>query len=127
MAGIEKILLKEKPDAVLVQGDTNTVLAGVLAASNCYVRGGQSLPVEVAHIEAGLRSFDRTMPEEINRVIADHISDYCFAPTKTAQDNLLHEGIERKKIFVTGNTMSMRFTRTSPFPRRQKNPGQGVN
>src|SRR5208283_2493829 len=105
MAGVEKILVKEKPDVVVVQGDTNTVLAGTLAASKCYVKGGQSLPVEVGHVEAGLRSFDRTMPEEINRVIADHIADYCFAPTKIAQKNLRHEGIDNDKIFVTGNTI----------------------
>jgi UDP-N-acetylglucosamine 2-epimerase (non-hydrolysing) len=105
MAGVEKVLIKEKPDVVLVQGDTNTVLAGTLAASKCYVRRDQNLPVAIAHVEAGLRSFDRTMPEEINRVIADHISDYCFAPTEVAQKNLLHEGINEKKIFVTGNTI----------------------
>jgi len=105
MAGVEKILSREKPDVVLVQGDTNTVLAGTLAASKCYVRGPQNLPVEVGHVEAGLRSFDRTMPEEINRIIADHVADYCFAPTDVAKKNLLHEGIEEKKIVVTGNTI----------------------
>ena len=105
MAGVEKILADEKPEVVLVQGDTNTVLAGTLAASKSYVRGPEKLPVEVGHVEAGLRSFDRTMPEEINRIIADHISDYCFAPTDVAKKNLLHEGIEEKKIFVTGNTI----------------------
>jgi UDP-N-acetylglucosamine 2-epimerase (non-hydrolysing) len=105
MAGVEKILFKEKPDVVLVQGDTNTVLAGTLAASKCYVRGDRKHPVEVGHVEAGLRSFDRTMPEEINRMIVDHISDYCFAPTEIAQKNLLQEGIDAKKIFITGNTI----------------------
>ena len=103
LAGIERILLKEKPELVLVQGDTNTVLAGTLAASKCYVRG--TLPVEVGHVEAGLRSFDRTMPEEINRVVADHLSDYLFAPTDIAKKNLLNEGIPKQKISVTGNTI----------------------
>lgn len=105
MTGIERILQKEKPDVVLVQGDTNTVLAGTLAASKCYVRGNRSLPVGVGHVEAGLRSFDRTMPEEVNRVVADHLSDYLFAPTDVARKNLLKEGVPKQKISVTGNTI----------------------
>lgn len=105
MAGVEKILNKERPDIVLVQGDTNTVLAGTLAASKCYVREGSSRPVDVGHVEAGLRSFDRSMPEEVNRIVADHLSHYLFAPTKTAQRHLLNEGIPDERIFVTGNTI----------------------
>lgn len=97
MAGIEKILMKERPDAVLVQGDTNTVLAGAIAAAK--------LNIKVAHVEAGLRSYDRRMPEEINRILADHSSDYLFAPTEKSKDILLHEGISKEKIFVTGNTI----------------------
>lgn len=97
LAAIEEILIKDRPDIVLVQGDTNTVLAGALAASK--------LQIKIGHVEAGLRSFDCLMPEETNRIIADHISDYLFAPTETSRKHLLNEGIPDEKIFVTGNTV----------------------
>jgi len=96
MIKIEKVLMKERPDVTLVQGDTNTVLAGALASVK--------LKIPVAHVEAGLRSFDRTMPEEINRILADHASEVLFAPTNEAKKNLENEGI-REGVYVVGNTI----------------------
>lgn len=97
LIGLEKILQKEKPDIVLIEGDTNTVLAGALAATKLHIT--------VGHIEAGLRSYDRTMPEEINRILTDHCSDFLFTPTEKSRQTLLNEGILDEKIFVTGNTI----------------------
>ncbi len=94
---IENRLLEDMPDVVLVEGDTNTVLAGAIAASKLHIG--------VAHVEAGLRSYNRRMPEEINRVLTDHCSDLLFAPTGGAKHNLKDEGIQESQIFVTGNTI----------------------
>ena len=93
---IERVLLDQRSDVALVQGDTNTVLAGALAAAK--------LGIPVGHVEAGLRSYDRTMPEEINRVLADHISTHLYAPTEESRENLAREGIFHG-VFVTGNTI----------------------
>jgi len=97
LSRIEKVLLEEKPEVVLVQGDTNTVLGGALVAAK--------LCIPVGHVEAGLRSYDRRMPEELNRILADHMSDYLFAPTEQAKEILLGEGIASKSVFMTGNTI----------------------
>ncbi len=97
LVGAEKVLQEENPEIVLVEGDTNSVLAGALAAAKLHIK--------VGHVEAGLRSYDRNMPEEINRTLTDHCSDYLFAPTEKAKATLLGEGIPEEKIFVTGNTI----------------------
>lgn len=97
LAAIEQVLLRERPSVVLVEGDTNTVLAGALAAVKLHI--------PVGHVEAGLRSRDRRMPEEINRVVTDHISELLFAPTDPAREILRSEGIPDERIFVTGNTI----------------------
>lgn len=97
MVGIEDIVQFESPDVVLVQGDTNTVLAGAATVGK--------MDPELGHIEAGLRSFDREMPEEQNRIVADHLADYLFAPTETSADLLKREGLDDDRIHVTGNTV----------------------
>ena len=97
MKGIEEILMDEKPDIVLVQGDTNAVLAGALVCAKLHIA--------VGHVEAGLRSFDVTMPEEINRRVADICSVMYFIPTEESAVNLLAEGFSRKNLFITGNTV----------------------
>ncbi len=97
LIGVEKVLQQEIPDVVLVEGDTNSILASALAAVKLHIK--------VGHVEAGLRSYDRNMPEEINRILADHCSDFLFAPTEKAKAILRGEGIPEDKIFVTGNTI----------------------
>lgn len=98
ISGIESLLEERQPEVVTVQGDTNSVLAGGIAAS-------KMADIEVAHVEAGLRSFDRDMPEEINRRLVDHVADYLFAPTELAKQNLRDENLSADRITVTGNTI----------------------
>lgn len=97
VTGITPIYEREKPDWVLVEGDTNSVLAAGLAA--------QKLGLKVGHVEAGLRSYDRTMPEEINRLVTDQFSDHLYAPTEKSRGILRGEGVTDDRIFVTGNTV----------------------
>ncbi|MGH9593852.1 MAG: UDP-N-acetyl glucosamine 2-epimerase, partial [Bryobacteraceae bacterium] len=97
MIELEKLLVADRPDLIVVVGDVNsTMAAAVVAAKLC---------IPVAHVEAGLRSFDRTMPEEINRVVTDALSDYCFTTCADAGDNLLREGVAKEKIIFVGNVM----------------------
>lgn len=97
MMEIELILLDESPNVVILYGDTNSTLAGALAASKLYI--------PIVHIEAGLRSFNNQMPEEINRILVDRVSDLLITPSKTATNNLLAEGMPREKIFEFGDIM----------------------
>lgn len=97
LAAIEDALIAEKPDVCLVYGDTNSTLAGALAAAKLHI--------PVAHVEAGLRSFNRRMPEEINRVLADHMATWLFAPTQTAVAHLSNEGISGDQVHLVGDVM----------------------
>ncbi|MCU7521127.1 MAG: UDP-N-acetylglucosamine 2-epimerase (non-hydrolyzing) [Ignavibacteria bacterium] len=97
MVEFEKVLLEEKPDLVIVVGDVNSTIACSLVASKLHIK--------VAHVEAGLRSFDRHMPEEINRLLTDAISDFLFVTEKSGLENLMREGVSESKVFFTGNVM----------------------
>jgi UDP-N-acetylglucosamine 2-epimerase (non-hydrolysing) len=111
VARLEEQFTERRPAVVVVQGDTNTALGGALAAN--------ALEIPLAHVEAGLRSFDRRMPEEHNRVVADHLADLCLAPTEQARENLLAEGVPPNRIAVTGNTVVDAASRLVPGPARR--------
>lgn len=106
VVAVTAALIEDPPDVVVVQGDTNSTLAGALAAS--------SLDLPVVHVEAGLRAFDRRLPEERNRILVDHLCDLACAPTDTARANLIREGIPESRIAVTGNTVVDAVARCLP-------------
>jgi UDP-N-acetylglucosamine 2-epimerase (non-hydrolysing) len=112
MIHLERCILGAKPDLVLTPGDTNTTLATALSAAK--------LNVPIGHIEAGARSYDMSMPEEVNRIVTDHVSSMLFAPTKNAARNLLTEGISRRCIHLVGDTMVDALIRALPAALRLK-------
>src|SRR5947199_3814422 len=119
MQAFEPVVLKEKPDWVIVVGDVNSTLACALVCAK--------LGIKVAHVEAGLRSRDRTMPEEINRLLTDQISDLLFTPSKDADENLVSEGIEPNKIHFVGNVMIDTLVKLLPKAlERQKQQDLGL-
>lgn len=112
LIGVEQVLIEEKPDCTLVYGDTNSTLAGALAASK--------LNIPIAHVEAGMRSFNRAMPEEINRVLTDHLSSLLFCPSQIAVDNLAKEGI-RSGVHIVGDVMADVLKYASPLAGHRSN------
>ncbi len=116
---IEEIPKHEIPGIVLVEGDTNSVLASALAASKLHIK--------VGHVEAGLRSGDKQMPEEINRILTDHCSDYLFAPTEISKANLMRENIDEVKIFITGNTIVDALMQNLEIAKHEANVLQRLN
>lgn len=118
MQRLETVLNEEKPDVVLVLGDTNTVLAGALAANK--------MGIKLGHIEAGLRSYDRRMPEEFNRIVADHLADWLFCPTPGSLATLRKEGIPDSRLFMTGNTIVDSVRQNLDIAKKSSDPFSGM-
>ncbi|MDT9235075.1 non-hydrolyzing UDP-N-acetylglucosamine 2-epimerase [Limnospira sp. PMC 917.15] len=113
MIRLEEVILEEKPTAIIVYGDTNSTVAGSLVAAK--------LQIKAIHIEAGLRSWNRSMPEEINRVVSDHLADILFSPTETSVTNLINEGISKTKIELVGDVMYDVFLRQESLSKNLNN------
>ena len=107
MEGFENVLLAERPHVVIVVGDVNSTVACALVTKKTYCSGdtGREFIPRLAHVEAGLRSFDRTMPEEVNRIVTDALSDYLFTTEESANQNLKQEGVSSNKVHFVGNVM----------------------
>src|SRR6476469_7447808 len=112
MTRFEPIILDRKPDLVLVYGDVNSTVAAALVCAKLLVR--------VGHVEAGLRSFDRAMPEEINRLVTDQLADLLFTPSEDGDRNLLREGIAANKVHLVGNVMIDSLVRLLPAAMKQR-------
>src|SRR4030095_7366089 len=130
MKEFEKVVLRETPDLVIVLGDVNSTAACALVCSKVTVNGG---PVPVAHVEAGLRSFDMTMPEEVNRIVTDALSKYLLVTEKTGVMNLLREGVGKNRIFLAGDTMidsliyfRPKFSASNVLKRLKLKPGKFI-
>ena len=118
MMRFEEVVLSERPDLVLVYGDVNSTVAAALVCAKLGIR--------VGHVEAGLRSFDRTMPEEINRLLTDQIADLLFTPSKDGDENLLREGVAREKIYLVGNVMIDTLIRLLPEAKGSRLKAEGL-
>jgi UDP-N-acetylglucosamine 2-epimerase (non-hydrolysing) len=110
----EPVVLEQRPDIVLVYGDVNSTLAAALVCSK--------LLVKIGHVEAGLRSFDRTMPEEVNRILTDQVSDFLFTPSRDGDQNLTHEGVAPERIHLVGNVMIDTLIRMLPKSQEHSMP-----
>lgn len=115
MVKFEEVVVRERPDLVLVYGDVNSTVAAALVCAK--------LGIKIGHVEAGLRSFDRTMPEEINRLVTDQLADLLFTPSEDGNRNLLKEGVSPDKIFLVGNLMIDTLVRLLPSAKRPELPG----
>ncbi len=119
MVKFEEVVVRDRPDLVLVYGDVNSTVAAALVCAKLGIR--------VGHVEAGLRSFDRTMPEEINRLVTDQLADLLFTPSEDGNRNLAREGIPPEKVFLVGNLMIDSLVRLLPKARRPELPGLDGN
>jgi UDP-N-acetylglucosamine 2-epimerase (non-hydrolysing) len=115
MIRLEPVLVERQPDIVLVYGDVNSTMATALVCAKLGIR--------VGHVEAGLRSFDRTMPEEINRLVTDQLSDLLFTPSEDGNENLRREGVGAEKIFLVGNVMIDSLVQLLPLARKTSTDG----